>query len=944
MTLLPLHTSPMEDVWVALDLETTGLSKDKDEIIEIGAVKFQGDKVLDTFQTFVNPNKRLSNFIKRFTGITQEQVDEAPPFSLVMAKFAAFLGSAPVIGHNIPFDLGFLEKSGMKLSNPPCDTWDMAFVLYPGLPEYSLSKMTVRMGLTHDRPHRAVDDALATKELFVALVDEASKLDVFMLAEMLRLAERSSWVLGYFLRGMESSASHSGVIPGLVPGMDAPIGGVTGLDSEALAKRLQQGRALSPNQKVRELDVDFVASLLRDGSPLAEALPGFEERDEQVEMARSVANAINGGHRLIAEAGTGVGKSMSYLLPAAMYALMNNKRVVVSTNTINLQEQLVNKDIPILVEALENVEGVSNDDLKFSLLKGRANYLCWRRWNSLRASEGLNEDEARMLAKTLMWLQTTETGDRSELNLGNRNTSAPWTRLSAQGATQCLSLGGPCFLRASRQRAAASHIVVVNHALLMSDVVAGGTLIPDYDILIIDEAHHLEEEATRHLGFELAQLRFDEHTQGLSGERGLLNEVINAFRTSSAAESRREGVEVAASEITVLMPRMRDSVARVFAMLGGLISDGSGQELRITGATRAQPGWSELEVEWENVDLSLMELGTLLNKLKGSLDGLEDANLLNYESLLIEITNTQQANAELREQLKEFIPNPKSDGIYWVASNPRRGDLTLRAAPLHVGETLNELLFSKKESVVMTSATLSTNGTFKHIAERTGFADADPLMLGSPFDYPNVALICVPEDMPEPNSWAYQEALEQAIKDSVLAVGGRTMTLFTSYASLQATASAIREDLQSRGITVLAQGSDGSPQQIVRRFVENPKSLILGTASFWEGVDLAGDALEVLLVTRLPFSVPSDPVFAARSELYDNSFMEYAVPQAILRLRQGFGRLIRTKSDRGVAVILDQRVVSRRYGKNFLDSLPPGTFKTCSIMNLDTEIKNWMGR
>ena len=196
MTLLPQHTSPMEDVWVALDLETTGLSKDKDEIIEIGAVKFQGDKVLDTFQTFVNPNKRLSNFIRRFTGITQEQVDEAPPFSHVMGKFAAFLGSAPVIGHNIPFDLGFLEKSGLKLSNPPCDTWDMAYVLYPGLPEYSLSKMTARMGLTHDRPHRAVDDALATKELFVALVDEASKLDVFMLAEMLRLAERSSWVLG----------------------------------------------------------------------------------------------------------------------------------------------------------------------------------------------------------------------------------------------------------------------------------------------------------------------------------------------------------------------------------------------------------------------------------------------------------------------------------------------------------------------------------------------------------------------------------------------------------------------------------------------------------------------------------------------------------------------------------------------------------------------------
>ncbi|MCI0438082.1 MAG: hypothetical protein L0177_03000, partial [Chloroflexi bacterium] len=238
----------------------------------------------------------------------------------------------------------------------------------------------------------------------------------------------------------------------------------------------------------------------------------------------------------------------------------------------------------------------------------------------------------------------------------------------------------------------------------------------------------------------------------------------------------------------------------------------------------------------------------------------------------------------------------------------------------------------------------SANNSFAHVTERTGFADADELLLGSPFDYPNAALLCVPTDTPEPNSWAYQEALERAITDAALSVGGRTMALFTSYASLQATAASIRGDLQARGITVLTQGADGTPQQIVRRFLEDPKSVILGTASFWEGVDLAGDSLMVLLVSRLPFSVPSEPVFAARSELYDNPFMQYAVPQAILRLRQGFGRLIRTRTDRGVAIILDSRIVSKRYGKEFLNSLPPCKLKTTSLRQLPGEIRGWLGR
>jgi len=939
---LLLPSSPLEDPWVALDLETTGLSREDDRIIEIGAVKFQGDRVLDTYRTFVNPNRRLDDFIRRYTGISQADVDDAPSFASVAADLVAFVGSSPIVGHNLAFDLGFLGMQQVRLENPVCDTWDMAYVISPRQRDYSLGGLAMALGVSHDRPHRALEDATATMGVFLKLADQMGELDPLALAEMQRLAGRSSWVLSHILERFDGVRSPA-FVPAESQGRD-----ISGLDTEALRERLRHGRALRANQLGSDLDVDLVGGLFDDDGPLSRAISGFEGRPEQVEMARRVADAINGGERLIVEAGTGVGKSLAYLLPAALYALANNKRVVVSTNTINLQEQLLTKDVPILVRALGELPDVRAEDFRFTQLKGRANYLCMKRWHHMRSNESISEDEARMLAKTLVWLESTSTGDRSEINLGHWSSAAPWDRLSAQGALDCPGSGGPCFLRAARDKAAASHLVIVNHALLLSDLTTGGALIPDYDVLIIDEAHHLEDEATRHLGFEVAQSRIDDQLQSLSGERGLLNVAVTAFRSSTAAAGRRETVEEAAALIVGLLPRLRDQMAGMFSMLSSILAEGAEggpsrmQELRITSGTRAQPGWSDLEVQWENVDLVLAELGNGLRRLETSLEGLEEAGLIGYDGLLIEVTKAQQANTDLRQGLSEVIPKPEPGGIYWATRGRQGTDLILHKAPLHVGETLNEQLFSKKECVVMTSATLSTNGTFDHTRGRTGFDDAEELLLGSPFDYEKAAMICVPSDMPEPTSREYQEAVVQAVKGSALAAGGHTMALFTSHAALRAVASAVRGDMQANGISVLAQGVDGTPAQLLRRFLDDPKSLLIGTSSFWEGVDMPGDSLEVLLVARLPFNVPSEPVFASRSEQYEDQFGEFAIPQAILRLRQGFGRLIRTKTDKGVAVILDRRIVSRRYGKAFLDSLPPGTFKGCSLKTLPDEIREWL--
>ena len=950
-TLLPQEPPPLEDVWVSLDVETTGLSAETDEIIEVGAVKFLGERTIDTFQSVVNPHTRLSQFIKRYTGITQEDVDGAPSFSSVAPGLVSFVGAVPIVGHNVGFDLGFLTAQGLRLTNPRSDTWDLAFVLLPESREYSLDRLAASLGISHPQPHRALYDARATMELFLKLAEMAREMDVNTLAEMERLASSSSWVLTYLLRRLGDDKTAAATAPSppqqaLAPAAEPPSQvGIMGFDVQSLRQRFKHARALRPNRDAHEVDVGEVVALLQNGGPLARAMPGFEERSEQLAMAEAVAEAINGQRRLIVEAGTGVGKSLAYLLPAVLYALKNNKRVVVSTNTINLQEQLLSKDVPTLVDALREAAHEGVEDFQYSQLKGRANYLCLKRWLHLRSADSLSEDEARLLSKILVWMGGTKTGDRSELNLSAGRPASPWGRLSAEGALDCSGVYGVCFLRAARDRAAAAHLVIVNHSLLMSDLVAGRALVPDYDILIIDEAHHLEEQATRLLGFELAYRGFDDHLQSLVG---LLNRMTTAFRAASIADTRRSTVEEVAARITALTPTLRDAFAGLMATLGGVIDErtegGSfaAQEKRITSSTRSQPGWSDLEVQWENVDVAIAELQRQIAALSTSLDGLDEAALVDYDGMVIEASNALQRNEELRQRLREFIPQPSPDGIYWVTRGDRPGDLSMHAAPLHVGQQLEELLFQQKESVILTSATLSADETFDHVRERTGFSDAEELLLGSPFDYPRAALLCVPEDMPEPRSWAYQTAIEEAITDATVAAEGRTMALFTSHASLRSVAAAIRGTVEARGFDVLAQGIDGTPHQVLRNFLENPRSVLLGTASFWEGVDLAGESLKVLLLARLPFSVPSEPVFEARSELYEDSFNQYAVPQAILRIRQGFGRLIRTKTDKGVVVILDRRITSRKYGKAFLRSLPPVAFKTPRLYQLPDAIKGWL--
>lgn len=928
MTLLTSQKAALDRVYVALDLETTGLEVNRDHIIEVGAVKFRGAEVIDAFETYVNPYAPIPQFVQRLTGIRQRDVDAAPPFAVVAGQLAQFVGSLPLVGHNVSFDLEFLAKHGLPLSNPSYDTWDLAAVLLPRAAEYSLPLLAKGLGITHDRPHRALDDAQITRQVFLALLEYAEDLDPAVSNQISAISGRARWGLRDLLDGRD---------------MIHAAGALGGVDMRALSTRLAKPAALKRPKDVRYLDETKVTSLASPAGLLSESFPGFEYRPQQVEMLSAVTRAFNNGAHLIVEGGTGVGKSVAYLLPSILFAVKNGARVVISTNTINLQEQLLQKDIPALASALQEGGEIAADELRAVSLKGRANYLCVRRWTNLSRSENLTVDEARLLSKCLVWLQDTPSGDRAEMNLAGRD-SALWGRVSAGDKGLCPGLReGACFLRAARERAEAAHIIVVNHALLLSDLARGGGLIPEYQHLIIDEAHHLEDEATQQLGFQVSQDWLREQMEALSRA---LTEVQVLLRNASLSSVQSKQAQELISDVEGFAPHSRGAWARLWGLADEFVrnhQEGANDrvQLRISRSTRAQPGWSDLEIAWENCDVALSEVQNRVERLHRYLDALSLEGVGDWDTLASSFESWLEEVADLRDRLQVIVRvDSQDERIDWITQE-QDSTLILHSVPLNVGPMLKAELFDQKECVVLTSATLSTQGSFDFIRQRLGFEEAEELLVGSPFDYKQAALLAIADDIPVPGAPGYREALEEGLASVIKEAGGHTLVLFTSHAALRAARQTLIETVEEEGIPVLAQGIDGAPHRVMRRFVDNPASVLLGTSSLWEGVDLPSGVLKVLVLTRLPFNVPTDPIFAARGEQYEDSFRQYAVPQAVLRFRQGFGRLIRNTQDRGVVVVMDRRILSKSYGRVFLDSLPDCTLKVGPMAAIREYVSQW---
>ena len=919
----------LDETFVSLDLETTGLDPNVDQIIEIGAVKFCGHEILGTFETYIDPHMLIPKFIERLTGINQNMLENAPVFLDVTSDLTDFLGEHPIIAHNVAFDMRFLSTKGLRLTNKTYDTWDLASVFLPRAMDYSLPILSKKLGIDPGKSHRALDDAQTTRQLFLELIQHASKLDRATIHRIISLSRKSGWNIGDLIQSLEPSASGSGLYA----------------DFQSLEEKLKKGNPRSGDKKTQELlDEQDMRSLVSSSGLMAQSFPGFEYRPQQESMVSAVTKALNEGRHLIVEGATGVGKSIAYLLPSMLYAAKNDVKVVVSTNTINLQEQLLEKDIPKLKLILECSGLIDRDQIRAVSLKGRGNYLCVRRWEALSSSDQLSVDEARLLSKCLVWMQTTETGDRSEINLTRKDRSL-WSRLSAGDKGKCPGLKeGDCFLRLSRQRSESADIIVVNHALLLSDLAHGGGLIPTYDHLVIDEAHHIEDEATRQLGLQVSQEWGRENLDSL--ER-LLMSLLRLQSGPVFSDTQREYIRDVDTKIKTDIPKMLRSWDDTWSLIYELMASyerefNFGLQLRITQSVRKQPKWDQLEISWDNCSINLDQTQMRIERLIQYLEDLDFGKGMGLDLIISDLDNVLEGIIEIRNRMNAIVgANNDHDNIHWITKTVS-GALTLNVAPLDIAPHLKSELINQKSSVIFTSATLGTEGNFDFIRQRLGLDDVDELMVGSPFDYRNAILLALPTDIPDPGASGYKESLVMGLDSISRAIGGHTLVLFTSHASLREIRERLINLLEPNGIRVIAQGLDGPPQRVIQQFIDNPKSILLGTSSFWEGVDMPEGILKALVIARLPFNVPTEPTFAARSEQFEEPFKQYAVPQAVLRFRQGFGRLMRRTKDSGIVVIMDHRVTSKSYGRMFLDSLPECTVRTESVQALTGVISKWI--
>lgn len=697
---------------------------------------------------------------------------------------------------------------------------------------------------------------------------------------------------------------------------------------------------VSPPVRLTPIDPAAVAHDLGPGGAVARAMGRYEDRPTQRGLASTVARLYNTGGVGLLEAGTGVGKSLGYLVPALRWAAANGERTVVSTNTINLQEQLVRKDLPFLRDAFDGDQPV-----RFALLKGWRNYLCKLRLAqvTLLGATLVEDDAGDTIEGIREWAETTIEGSLSDLPSPPR--SEVWDEVAAE-PDLCIRNACPhfqdCFLFKARREAALADVVVVNHHLLMSDVAVrraqgnwdDAAVIPPYARLVIDEGHHLEDAASAHLGVTTTRRTLQRLFARLDRRgRGLVTALIERLSASRDLLSTAS-LDIVSQRIVPAVRSSREKSELVFDLLLAVLQEAGSPVIRLGEDFGEHRVWKGgLHIALTDLLRELHVLGESLTLVGDRLQGSEkrDDTLLMLINELRGVARRLDAAADgLMIALRPAaVAEPM---VRWLEVKGREGNIAVTAVPLDLAPILREDLFARVKTAVVTSATLAADGRFDFLARRLGLDGAKTAPItaafASPFDYRVQALLAIPTDLPAPNENAagHFDALMRIVQDVAHTCGGGMFVLFTSHRDVRAAADVLRRSRLAHQRPILMHGEDGR-DALLARFKLAGNAILLGTASYWEGVDVPGDALRALVIAKLPFRVPSEPVTAAQCEAITarggDAFADYMLPHASLRLKQGFGRLIRSASDRGAIVIADPRVVSKRYGRELLAGLPP---------------------
>ncbi|MDR1533681.1 MAG: hypothetical protein LBU64_01080 [Planctomycetota bacterium] len=922
----------MYQVVAAIDLETTGPDPYKDRIIEVGALILEDGMPGREFSELVDPERPLAPGIIKLTGITPALLRGARDQAAVLEDFLAFLPpGALCIAHNASFDRQFLRVATKdRFSHTVLDTVELSRICFPELHSHSLAVLAEEFGFRRDKSsHRALADCETLTQLWLTILEKAEEIPLAALGEMNRLlaANPRHPYRDFFARLAAKRLSEGLGAETDLAALFAPAGNFS-------LRQPAEGFEES-NKPIEEEGIrDFFAP----GGTLARIFPGYESRDGQMEMAVSVARALNAGKHLMVEAGTGIGKSLAYLVPALAFAVRNRVPAVVSTNTKNLQSQLFEKDLPLLRKAL-------GFDFKAALLKGRGNYLCLRRLLYIleQMDAELDGEDRMRLLNLIPWSVWTRTGDISENIVAGRPHFAPlWAKLTTVG-DECLGRScrrfRQCFLWKARSAAREADLVVANHSLILADLGSKTPAIPEYQCLVIDEAHNLEDSATNHLAAELTQIRIVVavnrlHRPGRKGSTGLTASLEKILAAAGPPDFTEPGLGCL-DGIRAAVLKTHEALPGFFQALdAALASKKSGDTARFRADDKRLEVWEPVEAARRALFSALAGVLAGVERLSGLLREMDEDTLPHQSEFIRELEASAAWIREITEDAAFILEAAGDNYVYWLErSGGKTGLIRAVAAPIEVGPLLFDQLYQKKRSVVFCSATLTVRNRFDFLARRLGISlippeRLDSLDAGTPFDFPGQCMAAIPMFLPDPGVRDSDYARELAVflSEVFRRTEGRGMALFTSYDMLTRVADMLEEEFLGDGINLLVQGRSGSRENITAMFKRGNRAVLLGTHSFWEGVDVVGDALSCLVIARLPFGVQTDPIIEARCGKVEadggNAFMEYTIPSAVIRFRQGFGRLIRSRSDRGVAIVADRRMAVKRYGQWFRDSLP----------------------
>jgi predicted DnaQ family exonuclease/DinG family helicase len=934
--------STLPDKFVAFDVETTGMDYKTDRVIELAGVLFEQGRATSEFQQLVNPGKPLPPIITSLTGITREQVKKAPRFKEVADSFLEFIGDNVLVAHNIHFDMNFLSNElkrikKKRIKNKTLDSVILCRMALPGFPNHRLKTLAPLVNEENDNLHRALHDALTCGRLIVKADNLLHTYPASVRRTMYDIIHRNRTYLREYVQALAEIPESE----------EAPF---SSPPAETAAK-------LSPVTGTDPVPDGEINEFLGKKGHLFTHMPGFEFREQQLSMALEVNRAYALSRIACVEAGTGTGKTLGYLIPSILWSVKNSRRIIISTKTKNLQEQLHKKDIPLLQKIMTR---------KFSsiILKGRSNYLCMRRWQHLlaHAHEILDSTERRDLLTLISWIWQTTTGDISECTGFHGHRNRRILDLIASSSAQCLgsrcSSMKKCFVQKQRNLAQNSHIVIINHALLFADLSTDRGVLGNYRHVILDEAHSLEDTACRFLSRQINYYQIKNIGDIIyDGKRGLavhLNSTIK--KHGSVLGDDAEDVKSRCQRLESQAEQFHSQNSLFFTgLFNALEQSNSGESGHPYFKTRRfkKKIQEDIEISEEEICSAMDGLSRILRDIENVLENHENSPSPEskvFQNILSEIQWINQKLDSLSQDIKEIFAVDSDNHVFWAEWKKNMGGLTLYMRPMDISNTMREDFLNHMDSAVFTSATLAVAGKMDHFQNRTGIKGLEPdrftqKILGSPFLNDRQVFLGLCDFMPEPGSPDFIKESAETIKDLVLNLKKGTLVLFTSHNMLGKVYSQVKSWFMENRVALLAQDINGSAPSLLDIFRKQRGSCLLGAENFWQGVDVPGSALELVIIVRLPFAVPTEPAVQSQVERMTeqgiNAFMEYSLPEAVLKFRQGVGRLVRSGNDRGGIIILDPRI-SKYYGKSFVAGInvTPRHYKdTDSIIH---SFKKWI--